>query len=576
MFCNSNSRSCLLLAILLLSLFCSSATAYADIETMGVFDNDTFFDSDGSGVSGSLELAAKIDEWRTGVGLYVATPELLKEKRPNDDPLAEISRLNLWIGKRFFWLPEVETLLSGRIGLEGGKIDDLGFAMQDLAHEMIDKGSRDLESTTGTTGLIGVSGWVRTRWWDWASGNARFSLVPYGHASLGNDTVEGGCGLMLSVQPDYETDLPWIMLPKNGSYAPMFGGDGVGIYAGGRGIAHESLYGDLHESWIGEVGIFGQKTIYGSLKLGAGASCTTKPYEGAIGNDCKVDLRISYDWSTPNTLFDRGSHHDFDVRPASPYHLSSFRSDVATIPWQTTALVAGIGVLGVASWDWGSSSFNFNDEGFFGSDTGSLGMDKLGHGYSTYVISDFLTHSMRANGASASAPYNAPLFSWMLMLGVEIFDGFSDDHGFAYEDLIFNGLGAGFSLLRNTIPGMREKLDFRLEYIPSGNTDGFHPITDYSGQKYILALKLAGFDWCKQTPLQYVELHGGYFARGFTDYEKERGEPERKEPYVAVGLNISELLFGNTKIGKTNFGRHASRFLEYVQIPYTYIATAHD
>jgi hypothetical protein len=543
---------------------------------MGVFGNDTFFDSDGSGVTGSLELAARIDAWRTGIGLYVATPELLKEKRPNDDPLAEISRLTLWVGRNFQWLPEMDVHIGGRLGAEGGKVDDLGFGMQDLAHEVIDKGSRDLESTTGTTALVGVSGWTRFRGWDRATGNARFSLFPYGHASLGNDTVEAGCGLMLSVQPDYETEPPWLMLPKNGSYAPMFGGDGVSIYAGGRGVAHESLYDDLREPWVGEFGIVGQKTVYGAWKIGAGASCTTKPYKGAVSNDCKVDLRLSYDWSTPTTLFARAGHRGFDAQPAGRYRLSSLPSDVAAIPWQTTTLVAGIGVLGVVSWDWGSSSFNFNDEGFFGGDTGSFGMDKLGHAYSTYVISDYLAHSMRANGASSGAPYNAALLSWGLMLGVEVFDGFSDDHGFAYEDLIFNALGAGFSVLRNTVPGLREKLDFRLEYIPSGNTDGFHPVTDYSGQKYILALKLSGFEWCRKTPLRFLELHGGYFARGFTDDERERGERERKKPYVAVGINVSELIFGKTEIGKTNFGRHAARLLEYAQVPYTYLPTAED
>ncbi len=559
-----------------LNLVFTSVGVCADVETLGIFGNDYSFDSDGGGVTESLELAARIDDWRTGIGLYVATPELLKKKCPNDDPLQELSRLSLWVGKRFAWLSSVDGLIGGRVGFEGGWADDLGFELQDFTRDITGKESRNLQSTMDGTGLIGLSAWARTQWWHRTSGNAQFSLIPYGHASLGNDTIEGGCGLMFSVQPDYETDLPWLMLPKNGSYAPMFGGDGVSLFAGARGIARESLYGDLHEPWIAEFGITGQKTIYGALKLGAGASCTTKPYTGAIAKDCKVDIRLSYDWSTPNTIAAPTPRHDFHDQRIEPYRWSTFTSDVATIPWQTTALVAGIGVLGVVSWDWGSTSFNFNNEGFFGHDTGSFGMDKLGHAYSTYVIADFLAYSMQANGASNNAHYNGALLSWIMMLGVEVFDGFSDDHGFAYEDLIFNGLGAGFSALRNAVPGLREKLDFRLEYIPSGNTDGFHPVTDYSGQKYLLALKWGGFDCCSQTPLRFLEFQAGYFARGITDDEKARGEPARKEPYLAVGLNLSELLFGRTRIGKTAIGRHAARFLEYVQIPYTYLATVND
>ncbi len=258
------------------------------------------------------------------------------------------------------------------------------------------------------------------------------------------------------------------------------------------------------------------------------------------------------------------------------YEPGTFIPDLATVPWPTAVLATGICIVGVASWDWGDSGFRFNSEGFFGYDTGSLGMDKLGHAYSTYLISDYFNHFMKKSGASPSAPYNAAMTAWGIMLGVEILDGFSSDHGFAYEDLIFNSFGSIFSIVRNIIPGFREKIDYRLEYIPSGDKDGFHPFTDYSGQKYVLAFKLSGFDLCQNTPLRFFELQGGYFARGFTEKEEGRGEPLRREPYVAIGINLSELLFSNTRVGKTKIGGYAARFFEYVQIPYTYVASEYD
>lgn len=276
------------------------------------------------------------------------------------------------------------------------------------------------------------------------------------------------------------------------------------------------------------------------------------------------------------TLLAGPAVHAAETETSGSYSFGTFRSDVATIPREAGLLAASIGVVGIASWDWGNDSFHFNDEGFWGDDTGSLGMDKLGHAYSTYVMGDYLFHFMKKNNASSYAPYSAASLAWGMMLGVEAFDGFSTDHGFSYEDLIFNLLGAGFSVIRNTVPGLRDKLDFRLEYIPSQNKGGFHPITDYSGQKYLLALKFSGFKRLKDTPLRFVEFHCGFFARGFTDAEEERGEPLRREPYVAVSLNLSELLFGETKIGKTGLGYYAKRFLEYVQIPYTYVATERE
>jgi hypothetical protein len=157
---------------------------------------------------------------------------------------------------------------------------------------------------------------------------------------------------------------------------------------------------------------------------------------------------------------------------------------------------------------------------------------------------------------------------------VEFLDGFSGDHGFSYEDMVMNGLGAAFSVMRSTVPGAAEKIDFRMEYLPSGNKP-FSPLSDYSGQKYLLALKLGGFEAFEDTPLRFVELHAGYYARGFTHDEEKRGEPARREPYIGIGLNLQELL-SMAPAKDTIPARFARLSLQYVQIPYTYIATSQD
>lgn len=244
---------------------------------------------------------------------------------------------------------------------------------------------------------------------------------------------------------------------------------------------------------------------------------------------------------------------------------------------ETLAIFAGMTIKGALTWDWGSSPFHFNSEGWFGKDTNSFGMDKLGHAFTGYIITDLATdriayHAPDPNGAQLSAA----VIAGAVMTYVEIGDAMSGTHGFSHEDLIADFAGIGFSVLRSTFPGLRETLDFRLEYLPSGNKEGFHPITDYSGQKYILALKLAGFDRFRDSPLRFVELHGGYFARGFTDKEQERGVPVRREPYVGIGLNLSELLFNRPANRDTIYARGARRYLEYFQIPYTYVGTSND
>lgn len=253
------------------------------------------------------------------------------------------------------------------------------------------------------------------------------------------------------------------------------------------------------------------------------------------------------------------------------YGSGTFTRQTKSVGWELGGLVAGVTVLGINSWDWGSLSFHGNPEGWFGKNSGSLGMDKLGHAWSTYMISEFLTDRIEANsGGGEGAEITALLLSYGLMTYVELFDGYSADHGFSYEDMVMNALGGGFSYLRRRVPGLREKVDFRLEYWPSGNVDGFHPITDYSGQKYLLALKFSGFEGARDTPLRFLELHAGYYARGFTQAERDRFEPRRREPYVGIGINLGELLFGYPSVRDTGPGKFGRRVLEYVQIPYTY------
>ncbi|MHC4629047.1 MAG: DUF2279 domain-containing protein, partial [Planctomycetota bacterium] len=194
-----------------------------------------------------------------------------------------------------------------------------------------------------------------------------------------------------------------------------------------------------------------------------------------------------------------------------------------------------------------------------------------------YVVSEFLTDRINAGSSGGEgAEITAFVLSYGLMAYIELFDGYSSDHGFSYEDMVMNALGGGFSYLRRKVPGLREKVDFRMEYIPSGNVGGFHPITDYSGQKYLLSLKFAGFEGARDTPLRFLELHAGYYARGFTQAERDRLEPLRREPYIGIGINLGELLFGAPSVRDTGPGKFGRRALEYVQVPYTYLATSMD
>lgn len=283
----------------------------------------------------------------------------------------------------------------------------------------------------------------------------------------------------------------------------------------------------------------------------------------------------------PVTVLPAGS--DISASPmgepvAWSYSPSEFFGNVRQIPWETAAIVGGTLALGFGDWDWGSASFHFADEGFFGKDTHNGGMDKLGHTYGTMLLSDFFAASLeRRHVNQRSAALTGAIMGWGVMAMVETFDGFSKDYGFSPQDIVANTVGATFSFLRNTVPGLKGKLDYRLEYVPSGYDTGFKPHSDYAGQKYILALKLAGFEQFEETPLRFFELDVGYFTQGFKQSEaKDRGIDPTRHLFVAIGINVEQVLFGYQEEGEHFAERAARAALQRVQIPYTYLTYERD
>lgn len=264
----------------------------------------------------------------------------------------------------------------------------------------------------------------------------------------------------------------------------------------------------------------------------------------------------------------------FSVKVDDFYSIEQFRKQASCAKYEYAALFAAITVIGVANWDWGSSEFTFNSEGWFReTNRGSGGMDKIGHAFASYAMCDAFHHAIQSRATDTqNAELTAGLLGMSLATYIELFDGFSEEHGFSYEDLIMNGLGAGFSVLRNSVPGMAEIVDFRMQYLPSPY-DSFNPLGDYPGQKYLLAVKLSGFEMFRESPLRFVELHGGYGARGFTLDERRDGVKQERNFYLGVGLNLQELLFPNPSPAEPSLVRGTRATLRYLQIPYTYVSS---
>lgn len=258
-----------------------------------------------------------------------------------------------------------------------------------------------------------------------------------------------------------------------------------------------------------------------------------------------------------------------DARPP-PGIWRAAGQDFRAIPLEFWSAFGGITVIGIRNWDWGSSSdFRFQEEGWFGIDTGSGGIDKLGHAFTAYGFTNMFADGLIHQGVNRKRAANsAAILSQALMMYVEVFDGYSVDHGFAREDVVMNLSGTTLAWFRNAYPGVGALVDYRQDYYPSGYK-GFNPVGDYAGMKYLFAFKLAGIERWRSTPLRFVELHAGYYTRGFSKAEKDDGLLRTRHDYVGVGVNLNEVLLGPRR-GPESFLRRTGRsFLEHYQLPLT-------
>lgn len=217
----------------------------------------------------------------------------------------------------------------------------------------------------------------------------------------------------------------------------------------------------------------------------------------------------------------------------------------------TSALVTGrkvrhsrqfaVGALlawGLLQWDYGQRSPHLARERWFQADTDEGGADKLGHFYTAQVLVRSMAWLYRRWGLEAeSAAREAALTSVLVTAVIEVGDGFSP-YGVSGEDMVMNlaGAWAGLALARS--PEWQERVDLRVEY--DFSDVGNDISTDYENARFLVALKPAGFAGLRDTPLRWLELQAGYFARGYDDPLV----PDRRVPYVAVGLNLPLLLRG--------------------------------
>jgi hypothetical protein len=263
--------------------------------------------------------------------------------------------------------------------------------------------------------------------------------------------------------------------------------------------------------------------------------------------------------------------HRYDLPPGSPLPEPEQEKQGWTKEQKFIAVNAGMAAIiaayGFQFWDYGGTSFQTIDEGWFGAETSYGGADKLGHAYAAYLTTLGLANLYEGWGYERD---KADLYAAISSMGaftlIEVGDGFSKN-GYSWEDIVFDAGGVAFGYWRRRDPAIGRLLDFRVEYIPSEtfvNGDHSDIVTDYSGFKYLLALKLDGIESLSKTPLGWLEVQAGYYTRGFSTGDEDYFDEKERRYYVAIGLNVSRLL---KKLGLRGLGQ----VFEFYQMPYTYV-----
>jgi len=239
-------------------------------------------------------------------------------------------------------------------------------------------------------------------------------------------------------------------------------------------------------------------------------------------------------------------------------------------------------VYGVAVWDWGENSdWKWGKERWFQHDTDSGGADKTGHFFAHYMVSrvSYSFFSYTEQNQNLALAYSA-FTAGVVGLLIEVGDAYTGKYGFSYEDLVADFAGIGAAVILDKYPAADEFIGITATYWPS---KGFRKdkdssygdfAGDYSGWKYIMNFKLAGFKYMGYNIpefMRYIQLDLGYYTREYTDYDLAANpspEPQRHW-FFGASVNMREVtrdIFRNNK----KAGWLAEQPFKYYHIPIGY------
>ncbi|MES2779644.1 MAG: DUF2279 domain-containing protein [Bacteroidota bacterium] len=211
-------------------------------------------------------------------------------------------------------------------------------------------------------------------------------------------------------------------------------------------------------------------------------------------------------------------------------------------------MIGGLAVQQVASfgvqykWWWKDDyhSFNFEPEGFI--NDYSLGVDKAGHFFTSYLYFHSLNEIMKwAEFSPKTRKITAVTLPLAWAVSIEIGDGFSN-YGASWEDLVANSLGIGFGLLQEKYPYMRN-FKVKMSYYPTSHFvnnefKGWSLTSDYKGHCYWLSFDVHNLlpQKAQRYWPEFLNMAVGY---GIDENTPRSDKPNLRDICISFDWNLS-------------------------------------
>lgn len=168
-------------------------------------------------------------------------------------------------------------------------------------------------------------------------------------------------------------------------------------------------------------------------------------------------------------------------------------------------------------------------------------IDKLGHYYSARLLSEHIYSISRWIGFDEnSSNLIGPILSSLLMLEIEVYDGFFKDWGFSLADFAANELGAFSPLIKQKIPFFKD-FQLKFSYHSSKRIDQENAfINDYAGMTFWLSYNVQSI-----LPASVQRYYPDWLnlALGYSVSQPTRGKVEL---YFALDINWMKIPIGHS------------------------------